>query len=438
MADTNSHISYTVEDIERYLNGGMSSKEMHAMEKAALQDPFLADAIEGFSEATMLQSHQHLNEITALLQKDKEEAKVVTMPMKSFQWWRVAAMIIVVAGVGLFSWYLIGMNKPSTTVNEATALNEKIAPIVKDSNSNSVQRDTANNFIAQQSTTQQLASANAESKEMKDAEKRIAFNRRAEKEDVAVLKNTDAYTATTIDTVHFNFKTAPGLQISKAKPDSVSENTFTSLQGRVAGVSMMNKNAMNRFSGIVLDNNKQPVPGALVNLNNKRVAITDNKGYFQTYAPDSSLQVSVSSVGYETAKANLATGFANKITLAPSTQSLSEVVVTGYGAKKKAQAKSEALSNASDTSFPSGGWESFQQYVYSKMNIPYDTANNDLVMHGVVEIEFSIDEEGNPYNFKIVKSMGKENDEKAVNAIKNGPRWITSKKNKKGKVVINF
>jgi len=89
MADTNAHINYLVEDIERYLNGGMSAKEMHDMERAALQDPFLADAIEGYSEASMQQSHQHLNEIAALLQKDKEEAKVVVMPTKSFQWWRV-------------------------------------------------------------------------------------------------------------------------------------------------------------------------------------------------------------------------------------------------------------------------------------------------------------------------------------------------------------
>jgi hypothetical protein len=49
MAEQNTHINYSAEDIERYLKGKMSAKEMHDMEKAALQDPFLADAIEGFS-----------------------------------------------------------------------------------------------------------------------------------------------------------------------------------------------------------------------------------------------------------------------------------------------------------------------------------------------------------------------------------------------------
>lgn len=42
------HIEYTQADIERYLQGKMTNAEMHAIEKAALQDPFLADAIEGY------------------------------------------------------------------------------------------------------------------------------------------------------------------------------------------------------------------------------------------------------------------------------------------------------------------------------------------------------------------------------------------------------
>ena len=35
------YINYTFEDIQRYLQGKMSAAEMHAMEKAALQDAFL-------------------------------------------------------------------------------------------------------------------------------------------------------------------------------------------------------------------------------------------------------------------------------------------------------------------------------------------------------------------------------------------------------------
>ena len=50
MAEPSTHINYTFEDIQRYLQGKMSAAEMHEIEKAALQDPFLSDAIEGYRE----------------------------------------------------------------------------------------------------------------------------------------------------------------------------------------------------------------------------------------------------------------------------------------------------------------------------------------------------------------------------------------------------
>ena len=34
-------------DIEKYLNGKLTPAEMHALEKKALSDPFLAEALEG-------------------------------------------------------------------------------------------------------------------------------------------------------------------------------------------------------------------------------------------------------------------------------------------------------------------------------------------------------------------------------------------------------
>src|SRR3954452_988016 len=98
MADKHTHINYTLEDIERYLHGGMSAREMHDLERAALQDPFLADAIEGYGDASIEQSRKHLNEINALLQQDKSEAKVVPILQRNFKSWRVAAAIALLAG----------------------------------------------------------------------------------------------------------------------------------------------------------------------------------------------------------------------------------------------------------------------------------------------------------------------------------------------------
>lgn len=46
-----SSYHYSAADIQRYLQGSMTRAEMHALEKAALDDPFLADALEGYRDS---------------------------------------------------------------------------------------------------------------------------------------------------------------------------------------------------------------------------------------------------------------------------------------------------------------------------------------------------------------------------------------------------
>ena len=48
MSDKEKNINYTARDIQEYLAGNLSPQQMHAIEKAALDDPFLAEAMEGY------------------------------------------------------------------------------------------------------------------------------------------------------------------------------------------------------------------------------------------------------------------------------------------------------------------------------------------------------------------------------------------------------
>jgi hypothetical protein len=51
-------INYSAHDIERYLNRQMNAAEMHAFEKAMMDDPFLADAVDGYRSMPAAQSIQ--------------------------------------------------------------------------------------------------------------------------------------------------------------------------------------------------------------------------------------------------------------------------------------------------------------------------------------------------------------------------------------------
>jgi len=128
------YINYTFEDIQRYLQGKMSAAEMHAMEKAALQDPFLADAIEGYNEASTVIAAQHLNEINASLSGRYETPKVVAFnPTR--RWMRIAALIILLAGVGLTATYVLNRSNSKLNVAELKPDNAKknAAPAQTDS-----------------------------------------------------------------------------------------------------------------------------------------------------------------------------------------------------------------------------------------------------------------------------------------------------------------
>lgn len=102
MSATDHIKHYSAADIQRYLEGGMLPAEMHELEKAALEDPFLADAIEGMQQ-TLEQHHASLIEgqLRDIRQQvaertRKEDSTKVVAPVRAFRWWQVAAAAVVV------------------------------------------------------------------------------------------------------------------------------------------------------------------------------------------------------------------------------------------------------------------------------------------------------------------------------------------------------
>ncbi len=51
---------YSAADIREYLRGDLSAREMQALEAAALEDPFLADALEGMEKDHLLRGEEPL------------------------------------------------------------------------------------------------------------------------------------------------------------------------------------------------------------------------------------------------------------------------------------------------------------------------------------------------------------------------------------------
>ena len=133
---------YTAKDFERYHNGTMSDKERHALEKAALEDAFLSDALDGYAfTSTPKEDIDDLKE--RLAKRTKQRAPVVSMRTESYKWLSVAAILVVVSGAGLFFYLnqsqkenvLVADNKTSSykkndTVSVANGLAQSSAPAI--------------------------------------------------------------------------------------------------------------------------------------------------------------------------------------------------------------------------------------------------------------------------------------------------------------------
>src|SRR5215203_1449516 len=103
--------TYTAKDIERYHGGALSASEMHALEKAALDDLFLADALEGYQHtqtaAGDLASLQQ--KLQARIQNDEGKKKIFFI---GSNWMKIAALFILFAGGGWLVFQMLsGENK---------------------------------------------------------------------------------------------------------------------------------------------------------------------------------------------------------------------------------------------------------------------------------------------------------------------------------------
>ncbi len=106
MATGNNIKNFSAADIERYHKGLLSARERHDLEKAALDDPFLADALEGYTVAGQ-DAQSHLSDLRTRLAEKIEGAKVIPVyeekKKRALPWLRIAALVIILAGAALLA-----------------------------------------------------------------------------------------------------------------------------------------------------------------------------------------------------------------------------------------------------------------------------------------------------------------------------------------------
>jgi hypothetical protein len=427
MSEDKNHIKhYSAAEIQNYVEGNLSAEEMHAIEKAALDDPFLADALEGF-ENTIKQNENNnltadINELKKRLQHRTDDKRKIVALSSNHLWWRIAAAIIVLLGVGILSYNYLAKNNGQTqniaqqkerTSNADTILQKNNRSPVQPKADSAINNDVAVNKKENVSTVQTR-------RRKKNHSYKITDQKKTSDKDIS---NATADVASSI--VKAEIKAA------------IKKDTEDLLKSIPKGISISGSG--NIFTGKVIDENSHPVSGATVAIRNqKNATITDNNGFFKLNSskPDSIIKITVNSVGFEPAEATIISENDvenNTINLRQRSSSLNEIVVSGYGTKKKS-AKKQADILVKDAE-PVIGFIKYKEYLDSNKRLPADSTGIRIIE----TVSFTIKKDGKLSNFNTERPYNDDYDAEAIRLIKDGPAWKLLKgKKTKATITIEF
>jgi TonB family protein len=486
MNDHKEHISqYSAADIQRYVQGKLSAAEMHAMEKAALDDPFLADAIEGmqlaFEEHTESQVTGKLEQLHQQFQT-RTTGKARVVAFKPFRYWQAAAaaVIVIISGVWIYSLVnrnTAGNSSPVIAKTENQQQQQAPAPSLADGKEITINTDSVLPPVATPKTNDQYRekqvvtrkeTAPTISERLEQSANVSKFSQQAQAEpQKQVLDNPDRYFANTekkevlagkkgeTPTAAPAAAAAPVLAKSQRNDDEKLQEreaeteliTIAKPDSKFKKAATKDKNLSGFIKGQVTDPFNNPVANAYVQIqkNNNNNFLnnltTDKSGFFKIPVSDSVVNVAVNVSGYGTQSFILQNNAAvNQLQLQPANYTANAnnytptAPVTANGRKQLANNYKFPNVMVYEAE-PAYGWVAFGQYLEKNKKIP---AGADS-MSGNVVVSFEVNKKGNLADFKIEQSLSKLHDEEAIRLINQGPSWkLRSGRKARVTVMVRF
>jgi len=458
MSTGNNIKKYTAADIENYHRGLLSSKERNDLEKAALEDPFLADAIEGYTTEGVPIKEDLADLKKRLHEKLVGPKEIPEIPKRSqpFPILRIAAILILLLGSGLLV-YKFGFNRPKQEIakaepiknnNEAAkdsadnkttstqpkvinSTNESAAIPGEESDSYRIKKENGSTGIAADQHAE-LYSTNPGKVDDSKADKTNKSPSLEPAAPVVLEKNEQAISS---DMQAKNYETADGKKEMQVK--SVAGNDKQG-SGILKTKELSNARLYNVFQGRITDSANIGIPFAnVMNIDDKVATYSDANGYFNLTNPDSILNVQVRSIGFLNDTVTLQYTIAsNKIIMKEDKKTISPYVINK--GQTQPPKRNRDASQVFEEPEPADGWVNYDAYMLNNLKIP-DEFEKKSLPHSTVKVSFEVNSLGMPVNFRIEKSLCAACDKEAIRLIKDGPKWKPNSQ-KKGRttVAINF
>lgn len=383
-------------NLKEYIRGNRHGKDANRLEREALNDAFLHDAIDGFDAVP----GDHFSTI------EKLEKRIVPSPNrvdKRVWMWVAAAVFVLLVGIPFLLWQPECVDMQTTTTEE---------------------------YIPEQEIT---TFAPAKDSVFLAEETKIITEKEAITEKIEAKTSAPAsITALPSEELLMDAEKQSETFIIAETNRPVSEKLQKQAADiRIRGISSDKKTASSDemvVLGRIVDESGEPIIGASVQLHNTNVGTVSNiDGYFALVVPKNEKgTLTASYVGMKRAEIPMKE-YAGDIVMKEDTDVLSEVVVTGFGTQRK-HTYTGAVSAVKET-VPVFGEAEFERYFaenYDK-TICIDQAVSVLV-------EFYVNEFGRVSGIRIKENSCLALESEIKRLLLGSPKWSRTNR----KVTLNF
>ena len=414
-----------------YIRGLRKGKEAHRLEKESMQDPFLADAMDGYNqvEGNHEQRIEKLRMQVSAHSAKKKNTYAIT--------WSIAACLII--GFGISSYFLFLKKSMTDEVfiaeeSVSTKLAEPAAPPTPAIPATPTVPATPQKEIALATTKVKTDSTPVSEITARQADKKdmIAKIQATSQPQQGVL-------VATVPVMEEVSEETAALQEVVATMDTFESESDKKMKlAKVATILPQN----NMIKGRVTDEKGEPLIGASVTYKGTNIGtITNMNGEFSLVKKDDKKRLTAEYIGYDPVEIRVDTSRTMLIAMNENKQALNEVVVVGYGAKKNKKSttlgsvvKVEEQAEKEITPQPVIGKRSYQKYLKENLVRPAD--EKCAQVKGKVVLTFLVNKEGRPFYIKVKESLCESADKEAIRLIQEGPDWIYG--NKLAEVTVKF
>ncbi|WP_373183957.1 carboxypeptidase-like regulatory domain-containing protein [Bacteroides ovatus] len=414
-----------------YIRGLRKGKEAHRLEKESMQDPFLADAMDGYNqvEGNHEQRIEKLRMQVSAHSAKKKNTYAIT--------WSIAACLII--GFGISSYFLFLKKSMTDEVfiaeeSVSTKLAEPAAPLTPAIPATPTVPATPQKEIALATTKVKTDSTPVSEITARQANKKdmIAKIQATSQPQQGVL-------VATVPVMEEVSEETAALQEVVATMDTFESESDKKMKlAKVATILPQN----NMIKGRVTNEKGEPLIGASVTYKGTNIGtITNMNGEFSLVKKDDKKRLTAQFIGYDPVEIRVDTSRTMLIAMNENKQTLNEVVVVGYGAKKNKKSttlgsvvKVEEQAEKEITPQPVIGKRSYQKYLKENLVRPAD--EKCAQVKGKVVLTFLVNKEGRPFYIKVKESLCESADKEAIRLIQEGPDWIYG--NKLAEVTVKF